>query len=263
MSDGQSEIQRIRTLIENGETREAVAQLVELVRHGHRDVYHEAILHSRRLAENERRERQGRLTSEAASAELQRVAHAVLELLDLIERSPLPQGRRTAAVANEMTALTTAPPFDVSPAPDEQQAGDHGAADVFISHASEDKESVARPLAELLTQRGCTVWYDTFRLRLGDSLHAEIDRGLSGCRFGVVILSPSFFSKPWPMRELSALLALETADGRKRVLPVWHQMDSAAIAAKSALLSDRLGVSTTAGLEEVARRIVEALHPRE
>ena len=32
--------------------------------------------------------------------------------------------------------------------------------DVFISHASEDKELVARPLAELLRGSGATVWLE-------------------------------------------------------------------------------------------------------
>jgi hypothetical protein len=32
--------------------------------------------------------------------------------------------------------------------------------DVFISHASEDKETVARPLAQCLERSGLRVWYD-------------------------------------------------------------------------------------------------------
>lgn len=63
-----------------------------------------------------------------------------------------------------------------------------GQADVFISHAHEDKE-VARPLAEALRERGLTVWYDEYVLRLGDSLRETIDRGLATARFGIVILS--------------------------------------------------------------------------
>src|SRR5829696_6650440 len=37
--------------------------------------------------------------------------------------------------------------------------------DVFISHASEDKESVARPLAAELKARGVAVWLDDLELR--------------------------------------------------------------------------------------------------
>ena len=42
--------------------------------------------------------------------------------------------------------------------------------DLFICHASEDKEVVARPLAEYLREKGYRVWYDEFSLKIGDSL---------------------------------------------------------------------------------------------
>src|SRR5690348_16534827 len=61
--------------------------------------------------------------------------------------------------------------------------------DVFISHASEDKQEIAAPLAAKLTQRGIAVWYDDFSLKIGDSLRASIDNGLINSRYGVVILS--------------------------------------------------------------------------
>ena len=38
--------------------------------------------------------------------------------------------------------------------------------DVFISHASEDKDEIVRPLAHALMQQGLDVWYDEFELRL-------------------------------------------------------------------------------------------------
>ena len=42
--------------------------------------------------------------------------------------------------------------------------------DVFISHASEDKEVFVGPLAERLRQHGVRLWYDEFTLTMGDSL---------------------------------------------------------------------------------------------
>ena len=39
--------------------------------------------------------------------------------------------------------------------------------DVFISHASEDKDEVVRPLASALIDEGLTVWYDEFELKIG------------------------------------------------------------------------------------------------
>ena len=77
--------------------------------------------------------------------------------------------------------------------------------DLFISHASEDKASVARPLAEILREKGIRVWIDETELCLGDSLRAKIDEGLAQSRFGLVIVSRAFLSKRWPIQELNGL----------------------------------------------------------
>ena len=135
---------------------------------------------------------------------------------------------------------------------------EHGPADVFISHAHEDKE-VARPLAEALRQRGLTVWYDEYVLRLGDSLREVIERGLASSRFGVVILSPSFFAKEWPQRELNALLARETTKRSKVLLPVWHNLTLEEVTARSPILADRLAVSSAKGILFIVEQIVQVL----
>jgi len=76
---------------------------------------------------------------------------------------------------------------------------------VFICHASEDKEEVARPLAQELRSRDFRVWIDEAEILIGDSLRRKIDEGLASSRFGIVILSPSFFAKEWPQLELDGL----------------------------------------------------------
>lgn len=67
--------------------------------------------------------------------------------------------------------------------------------DLFISHASEDKEKLVKPLAELLRRYGARIWYDEFELKLGDSLSRRIDEGLRQAAFGLVVLSRRFFAK--------------------------------------------------------------------
>lgn len=83
--------------------------------------------------------------------------------------------------------------------------------DVFVSHATEDKDELVRPLAHGLQRRGLVVWYDEFELRLGDSLRRKIDLGLAASRFGVVVLSPAFFAKNWPA--VRTRRARHTGDG--------------------------------------------------
>jgi hypothetical protein len=90
-----------------------------------------------------------------------------------------------------------------------------------VSHASEDKDAVAEPLVEALVAADLRVWYDRIELRLGDSLREKIDDGLAHSRFGIVILSPSFFAKHWPKQELNGLAQREV-NGEKVILPVWY-----------------------------------------
>jgi hypothetical protein len=75
--------------------------------------------------------------------------------------------------------------------------------DIFICHASEDKQSFVRPLAEALQKENVAVWYDDFSLKLGDSIRRALDRGLSQSRFGVIVLSRAFFQKKWPQYSLT------------------------------------------------------------
>ena len=126
--------------------------------------------------------------------------------------------------------------------------------DVFLSHASDDKEDVVRPLANHLKGMGLRVWYDEFVLEIGDSLRRSIDKGLGRSRFGVVILSPSFFNKEWPQKELDALVSQE-ADGENRIIPVWHHVTRTQVAQFSPLLVDRLGISSDIGVRSVALAI--------
>lgn len=133
--------------------------------------------------------------------------------------------------------------------------------DAFISHASEDKGEAARPLANLLAAAMLKVWFDEAELLLGDSLRQKIDHGLANSRFGIVILSPSFFAKRWPMAELDGIFSLEGSD-ESRLLPVWHKVDVNEVKLHSPILSGRLSVSTDAGLEKVRDAIVATIRTK-
>jgi len=136
--------------------------------------------------------------------------------------------------------------------------GDQAGWDVFVSHASEDKDAIATPLAKALRSSGLEVWYDDFSLKIGDSLRESIDKGLAGSRFGVVILSPHFFGKHWPQTELTGLATREI-DGAKVILPVWHGVGFAEVRGFSVTLADRKAAQTRDGLQSVVRQIVEAV----
>jgi hypothetical protein len=145
---------------------------------------------------------------------------------------------------------------DVAPTP---EAPDGRAFDVFISHASEDKDEVVRPLANALREAGLSVWYDEFELRIGDSLRRKIDRGLGSSRFGVVVLSQAFFGKGWPEYELDGLVT-RAVSGDQILLPIWHNVSKREVIGYSASLADRLARSTsTHTVEEIAAEIAEVV----
>jgi hypothetical protein len=127
--------------------------------------------------------------------------------------------------------------------------------DVFVSHASEDKDDFVRPLVHGLSARGLKVWFDEFTLTVGDSLRRSIDRGLASSRFGIVVISQNFLRKEWPQRELDGLVAREIG-GVKVILPVWYNVDAATIRAYSPPLADRLAASSDKGLDNVIEELM-------
>lgn len=135
--------------------------------------------------------------------------------------------------------------------------------DVFISHASEDKDAVVRPLANALQLAGLSVWYDEFELRIGDSLRRKIDRGLASSRFGIVVLSQAFFGKGWPNYELDGLVT-RAVSGEQVLLPIWHNVSKQEVIGFSPSLADRLARSTaTHTVEEIAAEIVDVINAPE
>ena len=132
--------------------------------------------------------------------------------------------------------------------------------DVFISHASEDKDEVVRPLAVALRDGGLKVWYDEFELRIGDSLRRKIDAGLANSRFGIVVLSRSFFKKGWTNYELDGLVT-RSVTGEQVLLPIWHDITKKEVIDYSPSLADKIARSTSIRtVEEIALEIIDLIH---
>jgi len=136
------------------------------------------------------------------------------------------------------------------------------AYDVFISHATEDKDVVVRPLARELIAQGLRVWYDEFELRIGDSLRRKIDAGLAQSRFGVVVLSQAFLAKNWPQYELDGLVTAEIA-GKQVILPLWHRITKHQLIERCPSLADKVARSTAElTIEEIAAEIATVIRSR-
>ncbi|PKN48151.1 MAG: DUF1883 domain-containing protein [Deltaproteobacteria bacterium HGW-Deltaproteobacteria-17] len=139
------------------------------------------------------------------------------------------------------------------------ETGDQ-AYDVFISHASEDKDDIVRSLANALSTQNLKVWYDEFTLRIGDSLRQKIDKGLATSRVGLVVLSPAFISKGWTNYELDGIVT-RSVSGEQILLPIWHNITKQQVMDFSPSLADKVARSTaTHTVEEIAEEIAELIH---
>lgn len=131
--------------------------------------------------------------------------------------------------------------------------------DVFISHASEDKDEVVRPLAKALVNEGLNVWYDEFELKIGDSLRRKIDKGLANSNFGIVVLSKDFIKKGWTNYELDGIIT-KSVSGEQILLPIWHNITKKEVLDFSPSIADKVARNTSSyTVEEIANEIAELI----
>ena len=117
--------------------------------------------------------------------------------------------------------------------------------DVFVSHAWEDKKEFVDELVDELKKAGLKVWYDTSRIKWGDSMRQKIDEGLSHSRFGIVVLSPNYIApeKYWTKAELDGLFQLESVNG-KTLLPIWHNLTKTQVMNYSPIIANKKAMTT-------------------
>jgi hypothetical protein len=115
----------------------------------------------------------------------------------------------------------------------------------FICHAHADKESVARPLALLLEQRGVPVWLDVHELPIGVRLRPTIDAAIAACAMSVVILSPAFYRSSWAAwYEFDGILCRHLRDGMPLFL-ILHNITRGEVRARAPSL-EFIGSRSTA-----------------
>jgi hypothetical protein len=131
--------------------------------------------------------------------------------------------------------------------------------DVFISHSTVDKPYV-EPLVKELEAASISVWFDKTSMEWGDSLRSEIDRGLTTCRYGIVVFSKAFLNKKkWTEHELNALFAREEP-GKKVILPIWHGISREDLIQYSPAFADRLAKnSVTDSYADIVRSLLTML----
>lgn len=127
---------------------------------------------------------------------------------------------------------------------------------VFLCHAWDDRQGVAKQLYELLVASGVSVWFSENDINLGEPFLRAIDKGLAKSRVGIVLVTPSLL-KRLPAagvadKELSVLLA------RDQLVPIVHNTTYEALREVSPMLASRNGLDTAEmPMADVAAKIAE------
>ncbi len=93
--------------------------------------------------------------------------------------------------------------------------------DVFVSHASADKQSFVNELEAELRAVTTDVWYDRNKIKWGDSIKGKIYEGLEQCEFGIVVFSKSYVGREWTEKELKELLEKQNTSKQNVILPIF------------------------------------------
>ena len=76
---------------------------------------------------------------------------------------------------------------------------------VFVSYRS-TQIAFAREIANSLTRKGAATWFDQIQVAPGDSILAEVNRGLGWCTHLVMIVDSTFFDSSWTHAEVESIL---------------------------------------------------------
>lgn len=140
----------------------------------------------------------------------------------------------------------------------EKRASAPDAWDVFLCHAWDDRQGVAKQLCDLLVARNVSVWFSENDIGLGEPFLRAIDKGLAKSRIGIVLVTPSLL-KRLPAagvadKELSVLLA------RDQLVPIVHNTTYDALREVSPMLASRNDLDTGENtMAEVATKLAELI----
>jgi TIR domain len=131
----------------------------------------------------------------------------------------------------------------------------------FISHDSNDKNDIARPIAEGLTKMGLSVWFDEFSLKPGDRLRESIEKGMKDCKKCILILTPNFLANAgWTSTEFNMIFTREILEGKSLVVPVWYGVSKQDVYEYSpSLLNVLAAIWSAEDRDKVIRNIARAL----
>lgn len=127
---------------------------------------------------------------------------------------------------------------------------------IFLCHAWDDRQGVAKELYDLLVACDVSVWFSENDIGLGEPFLRAIDKGLAKSRIGIVLVTPSLLNRLPAAgvadKELSVLLQ------RDQLVPIVHNTTYDALRNVSPMLASRNGLDTAdMPLADVAAKLAE------
>lgn len=131
---------------------------------------------------------------------------------------------------------------------------------VFISHDSQDKKTIAEPLAYKLYTRSCKAWYDEFSLSIGHNLTTSILHGIETCEVCVLVVTPNLLGNvSWAKWESEVVLK-KMSEGKKLLLPVWFGVNGEEVARFNPQLARVVALDWAEGVDVIAKEIGNKVH---
>lgn len=135
---------------------------------------------------------------------------------------------------------------------------EHNMYDVFLCHASEDKEAIVKPLYSELRELGLNVFLDSEEIGWGDSLVDIINKALHKSKYVIAVMTENSVEKKWPQKEINAVLSNEIKNGKNKLLPLIHG-DAEEILGENFLLSEKLYKQWNGDPKEIAQAVLALL----
>ena len=126
-------------------------------------------------------------------------------------------------------------------------------AEIFVSYRLADGLE-ARELAEELRAAGHQVWFDEWRIDIGDSVVQRVSAGLAATAYLVLCYSSSGAESPWMSREWMSTLARQLGGHPVKILPV--RLTGGAV---PAILADLKYADLVSDWDDGVRRLLAAI----
>lgn len=131
--------------------------------------------------------------------------------------------------------------------------------DVFISYATEDKESIATPLYNKLKELGLIVWYDKSKMKKGRNTATQISHAIKESKYIIIIYSPNYKQKhkKWTKSEENIASYLSIEKG-KIIIPIYHEITEEVLEDIDEFIKPNLAYDTEKiGIEELSSEIAK------